>query len=95
MTDVHLRNLDGDLEARLRDRAASHGHSVEEEAEDILRAALGPVEGPAPDNLATRVRALFAPLGGVDLDIPQREPMRDAKLFDDGRSFSTPTSCQN
>ena len=83
MTDVHLQNLDGDLEARLRDRAASHGRSVEQEAKDILRAALAPAEGPAPDNLATRIRARMAPYGGVDLEIPPREPMRESNLFAD------------
>lgn len=49
---------------------------MEEEARDILRVALATSE-PEPDNLATALRRRFEPLGGVELDIPPRQPMRD------------------
>ena len=63
-------DLDDDLEARLRAQAARHGHSMEEEARRILRAALS---GPAPPvDLARAIRRRFEPLGGVELDIPPR-----------------------
>lgn len=29
-----------------------------------------------PENLAAAIRRHYAPLGGMELDIPQREPMR-------------------
>lgn len=32
-------------------------------------------------NLATAIRARFAPLGGVELELPPREPMRDPPDF--------------
>ena len=35
-----------------------------------------------PANLASVIRARFAPLGGVELEIPPREPMRDPPNFE-------------
>jgi len=60
----------------LRVRAAHRKHSMEDEARNILRAAL--VEETAmPRNLAEAVRRRFRPLGGVELRLPVREPMRE------------------
>jgi antitoxin FitA len=33
-------------------------------------------------NLYERVRARFAPLGGVDLELPEREPARELPRLD-------------
>ena len=74
-----IRNLDDDVKQRLRVQAAEHGHSMEEEARAILRAAL--TRTAAPTNLAAAIRSRFAPLGGVKLDLPPREPMRDPPRF--------------
>ena len=79
MASMTIRNLDDDIKQRLRVQAAEHGHSMEEEARAILRAAL--TEPVSPTNLARAIRARFAPLGGVELDIPPREPMRDPPQF--------------
>ena len=73
MASMTIRNLSDDLKQRLRIQAAEHGHSMEEEARIILRAAL--IEHAPPANLARAIHDRFAPLGGVDLDIPPREPM--------------------
>jgi len=71
MASITIRNLDEPLKARLRVQAAVHGRSMEEEARDILRAALNREPLP-PANLATAIRARFEALGGVDLpDIPR------------------------
>ena len=75
MASMTIRNLGDDLKRRLRIQAAEHGHSMEEEARAILRAALTGQRSPA--NLARAIRARFAPLGGVELDVPPRDPMRD------------------
>ena len=75
MASMTIRNLGDDLKQRLRIQAAEHGHSMEEEARAILRAAL--TEQGSPTNLARAIRARFAPLGGVELEIPPRDPMRD------------------
>lgn len=74
MASMTIRNLSDDIKQRLRIQAAEHGHSMEEEAQIILRAAL--MEHTPPINLARAIHERFAPLGGVELDIPPREPMR-------------------
>ncbi len=79
MASITIRNLEDDVKQRLRVRAAQHGHSMEEEAREILRRELG--EGAPARNLAAAIRARIAPLGGVDLAIPAREPMREPPRF--------------
>ncbi len=82
MAMLPIRNLDPTLKERLRVRAAQHGHSMEAEARDILRTILTSW-APVPErNLVDRIRARFAPLGGVDLELPPREPVRDPPRFD-------------
>lgn len=75
MASITIRNLDAQTKARLRVRAAHHSRSMEEEARNILRAALAEAEA-TPRNLADAIRARFQPLGGIDLKLPAREPMR-------------------
>jgi antitoxin FitA len=74
MSSITIRNLDDSLKRRLRVRAAQHGRSIEEEAREILRQAVG--RPAAPDNLGEAIHRRFAALGGVDLDLPPRQPMR-------------------
>lgn len=81
MASITLRNLEEGLKRRLRIRAAENGRSMEEEARNILRTALYH-QPPAQEDLASAIRARFAPLGGVDLDIPSRSPMRRPPRFD-------------
>lgn len=73
MASITIRKLRETTKARLRIRAACHGRSMEEEARQILRAALG---GESSSSLADAAHRRFEPLGGVELDIPPREPMR-------------------
>ena len=54
---------------------------MEEEARVILRTALYH-QPPAQEDLAAAIRARFAPLGGVELEIPPRSPMRKPPRFD-------------
>ena len=81
MASITVRNLDDGLKRRLRIRAAENGRSMEQEARDILRAALDE-DSPTGKDLASAIRARFAPLGGVELDLPPREPMREPPRFD-------------
>jgi len=76
MAVLTIRNLDEALKGRLRIRAALEGRSMEEEARQILRAAL---EQTSSDkgSFVDRVRERFAPLGGVDLTLPAREAVRE------------------
>ncbi len=53
---------------------------MEQEARDILRAALDGDAAPNR-NLGTAIHELFRPFGGVELEIPPREPMREPPRF--------------
>jgi plasmid stability protein len=75
MASITIRKLDAQTKARLRVRAAHHSRSMEDEARNILRAALTDA-ATTPRNLADAIRARFQPLGGIDLRLPAREPMR-------------------
>lgn len=81
MPSITVRNLDEGLKRRLRIRAAENGRSMEEEARNILRTALYH-HPPSQENLASAIRARFARLGGVELDIPPRSPTRKPPRFD-------------
>ena len=81
MASITVRNLEEELKRRLRVRAAENGRSMEEEVRVILRTALYN-QPPAQKNLAAAIRARFAPLGGVELEIPPRSPMRQPPRFD-------------
>jgi len=76
MASITIRNLDEKTKERLRVRAAHRRRSMEEEARNILRAALE-TETTLPRNLAAAIHNRFAALGGVDLEMPVREPMRE------------------
>lgn len=80
MASMTIRNIDDALKQRLRLRAATHGRSMEDEARDILRVALAANERPARDLVQT-IRARIAEVGGVNLEIPAREAIRDALDF--------------
>jgi plasmid stability protein len=79
---ITIRNLDPALKERLRVRAAQHGQSMEAEARRILQTALTPQGAPPVRHLYDRIRARFAPLGGVDLELPPREPVREPPRID-------------
>ena len=80
MASITIRNLDDEVKSRLRVRAASNGRSMEEEVRLILRDSVTP--NPHARNLAAAIRARIAPIGGVDLDLPPREPAREPPSFD-------------
>ncbi|MGH8148275.1 MAG: FitA-like ribbon-helix-helix domain-containing protein [Rhodanobacteraceae bacterium] len=80
MATMTIRNLDDDLKSRLRLRAAQHGHSMEEEARRILSTSLQaePLTGRM---LVDSIRAVVEPYGGIELELPVREPMREPPDF--------------
>ncbi|MDM0017164.1 FitA-like ribbon-helix-helix domain-containing protein [Variovorax saccharolyticus] len=81
MATLTIRNLDDPLKSRLRLRAAARNRSMEEEARQILRAAL---QDPSPAvDLGARIRARFAELGDVRLPIEAREPVRSPPVSGD------------
>jgi plasmid stability protein len=82
MSTLTIRNLGESIKSRLRVRAAAHGRSMEEEARQILRAAVSG-RSPSPEGLGTRIHRRFAALGGVDLELPARDPARVPPGFED------------
>ena len=80
MASITIRNLDDEVKARLRVRAAEHHRSMEEEARLILRDAVG--HKPRSRNLTNIIRSHFGPDNGVDLELPPREPAREPPSFD-------------
>jgi antitoxin FitA len=80
MATLTIRDLDEALKHSLRVRAASRNRSMEEEARQILRAALA--EAPASGlGLGSRIRSRFASLGDVQLVVPVREAVRTPPNF--------------
>lgn len=56
--NLHVRNLDDDLIARLKRRAVRHGRSTEAEHREILRQVLTKEEEPSFEELAADLRKL-------------------------------------
>ena len=74
MGTVTVRQLDDETKARLRVRAAQNGHSMEQEARDILRTSL--MAPPPTEHWVDTIFNLFGKENGIeteDLPIPPRE----------------------
>ena len=80
MASITIRNLDEALKARLRVRAARHGRSMEDEAREIMRQVLAERDTGTRD-LASSIRRRFSKIGGVELDLPAREPLKEPPKF--------------
>ncbi len=79
MATLTIRDVDDELRARLRIRAAEHGRSMEAEVRAILRDALSRTS--IPNGLGSRIHQRFARVGAVDLAAPERhERPRPAAL---------------
>ncbi len=81
MATLTIRQIDDKTKLNLRIRAAHHGCSMEEEAREILRESLDRPAAQPTENLAEAIRKRFAPFGGVELELPKREPMREPPDF--------------
>ena len=76
VASITIRKLDEQTKERLRVRAARQGRSMEDEARNILRAAVAK-DAMTSRNLAQAIRKRFEPFGGVEFALPAREPMRE------------------
>ena len=79
MATLTIRNVPEETKRALKARAAAHDRSMEAEVRDILQSAVQPsnwVE--AWLAMAEEIRAM----GGVDLDIPERQVARPPVVFD-------------
>ena len=73
MSTLRIRNLDVAVRDRLRQRAAEHGHSMEEEVRQILCQVVNTTTPIATaEGLGSRIHHLFARLGSVELELPTR-----------------------
>ena len=81
MTTLTIRNLEPGIKDKLRQTAAAHGRSMEEEVRSILRQVLSqPVATPG---LGSRIHARFAALGGAsELQFPNRSDKPRAAQLD-------------
>ena len=77
MASMTIRNLEDSLKKSLRVRAAAHDRSMEEEAREILCSALSE-EHTQSSSLSSQIHRRFAKVGGVDLQLPEREPVRQS-----------------
>jgi plasmid stability protein len=69
MAQLVVRNLEDEVKERLRERAARHGRSMEEEVREILRAAA--IENkPDGQGLGSRIAARFSG-SGLGFDLPE------------------------
>jgi plasmid stability protein len=82
MASLNIRQLDPVLKEQLRVRAAHNGRSMEAEVRAILKDALAASKPGTGAALVESIRRRFAPLGGVELELPPRGPAREPAIFD-------------
>jgi plasmid stability protein len=80
VASITIRNLDEAVKRKLRLRAAQRNRSMEDEAREILRSILSE-EPTLAGNLADRIRRRIEPLGGIELEVPPRGPIREPPDF--------------
>jgi plasmid stability protein len=81
MATLLIRRLDDDLKQELRVRASRNRRSMEEEVRVILREALQSTPDERP-HFVDAIRKRIERIGGIDLELPPRTPMRDPPKFD-------------
>lgn len=80
MATLTIRKLSDLAKNKLRVQAAENGRSMEEEARRIIEEAVGPKKKKRL-NLAEEIHRIVAPLGGIELDLPPRRPVREPPDF--------------
>ncbi len=83
MATLTIRNLDDGVRDRLRIQAARHGRSMEAEARAILQAGVVGAPRLSGQAFADAVRARFEKYDGIDLELPEREPLPPPIEFDE------------
>jgi antitoxin FitA len=82
MPSIIIRNLDENTKRKLKIRAATNGRSMEREAREILKNVLARTSKKQA-NLADRIRDIFSPLGGVELERLPRDPIREPEWVEE------------
>lgn len=78
MTTLTIRNINEDVKQRLREISARNGRSMEEEVRRLLNRF---VYQESENGLGSAIVEQFSAIGGVELEIPPRSPMRPAPQF--------------
>jgi plasmid stability protein len=73
MAKLSMRNLEDDLVARLKRRAARHGQSAEAEVPEILRRTLSSENEVSFEDVAAQLRALTSGREHTPAEVLQRE----------------------
>ena len=83
MATLTIRNVDPEVQKRLRVRAAQNGRSMEAELRQILKDAVGaaPEAEESGLSLAEAIHRRFAPYGGVELEPFPPAPMGPPPQF--------------
>jgi len=85
MATITIRNLDNSVKKSLRIQAASHDHSMEEEARIIIKNALESTKAAdeAKKGLGSLIHQRFQSAGGIDLTLPARnqQPVRKPDIL--------------
>jgi plasmid stability protein len=75
MATLVIRNVEEELQVRLKAQAAAHSRSMEEEARVLLRQGLAVSQSEKRQTFGQAMRAIFEPLGGFDFpEMPREEP---------------------
>ena len=85
MASVTVRKIDDNTKRVLRLRAARNGNSLEQELRSLLMRTAEEEErlqSRKHDNLYDAIRELVDKHGGIELEIPPREGMREPPAFD-------------
>jgi len=79
MSTLTIRNVEPDIKARLRQTAAAHGRSMEEEVRVILRRVLA--QPASSGGLGSRIRSRIAAKDRTDLPLPARSDAAASASF--------------
>lgn len=81
MASLVIRDFGEAIKERLRVRAAQHGRGMEEEAREILQAALS-AEAAGPANLAAAIRRRVSGAAPIEAAPLSRQKMKAPPEFD-------------
>ena len=79
MATLTIRNLPDEVRELLRVQAARHSRSMEAEARELITVAVTRQRQTGAE-LFHDINTRFAEVGGVDLELPEREAMREPRV---------------
>jgi antitoxin FitA len=82
MASILVRNIPENTKRQLKVRAARNGRSMEEDVREILNDATRQ-KAKSGAELLKQIRAIWEPLGGVELERLPREPVQDPEWLKD------------